>query len=302
MKIKQIIRLATKTAQGKDNLKEGAVGFNGYGFVFKDLDVDPSYPYVFSVDSQKLCVAGVHRFFTEKLEVHSKIDNFTDLLRYDPKLDLLLVGSVKTLVPTLQLGGFEHFFEVWMLVVTPENQVFPATLYWGKSGLSIGGWASYGISYFLKKRVFPEDFSKLINFTPFKLIDKELNLLLDALELALKKVLVSDFWGVSLYDISYLYRGIRNGKPFEKLKNPYEDLEDSEAEKKLESLLGREFKDDFGDSFSIHRLPELKLYYLESEYPISLRSGENKSFGHACYILDLYKKIKNAKKKKKLLS
>lgn len=312
--ITKIIELAKEAAKGNDNFKEGAVGSNGYGFVFRDADLNPSpnNRYIFSVDSDKLCGAGAYRDFTKKLGhstsqkietvhniTHGKI-NPADLLRYEHDLDLLLAGSIKTLVPTLQFGGYECVFDVWMFVVTSEGQMFPATFYWGKSGLSVGGWTSYGMSCFLKERIFPEDFVKLINFTPFEFTDEGLNLFLDALEFALKKVPVSDFWGVSLMDAGYFYMGIKEGKPFDYHLNPYEDYLglDSEAEKELKLLINKEFKDDLGDFFFIHRLPGLRLYYIEFEYPINFGTGENKTFGYASYILDLYKKILKAKRKK----
>ncbi len=294
MEIDQIIKLAKQAAKGKDNFKEGAVGSNGYGFVFKDLDSNSNNPYIFDVDSQKLCGAGAYRVFTERLFNHDKFREFSDLLRYDPNLDLLFAGSVKTLAPTLQFGGCERLFDIWMFVVTPENQMFPATFYWRQSGISIGGWTSYGISSFLKKRVFPEDFSKLINFSPFEFNEEEQNLFLDALEFALKKVPVSDFWGIYVGDYN-AYMGVRNGKPFNQLQRHFKsNAGDSEAVKELESLLGREFKDEYGESFSISRVPRTNIYVMEFEYVIE---GEKKYFGTPKDILDFYKKIMDNKKK-----
>ncbi len=177
MGIDQIIKLATEASKGKDNFKEGAVGSDGYGFLFKDLDAHPNNPHIFDVDSEKYCGAGAYREITKSLQkktqIKDSIKSLSDLLRYDPYLDLLFAGSVKNLVPTLQFGGIERLFDVWMFVVTPEDRMFPATLYWRQSGVSIGGWTSYGISYFLKKRIFPEVFSKLINFSPFKFNEEE---------------------------------------------------------------------------------------------------------------------------------
>jgi len=112
--ITKIIELAKEAAKGNDNFKEGSVGSNGYGFVFKEADLNPSpkNPYIFSVDRDKICGAGAFRGFTEKLGhsitqkldtvhniTHGKIDSPADLLRYERDLDLLLAGSVITLVP-----------------------------------------------------------------------------------------------------------------------------------------------------------------------------------------------------------
>ncbi len=300
MEIDKIIKLAWEATKGKDNFKEGTVGSNGYGFVFKDLDAHLNNPYIFDVDSQKLCGAGAYRAFSKKLQKHDKVNNFTDLLRYDPNLDLLFAGSIKTLAPTLQFGGFERLFDIWMFVITPENQMFPAIFYWRQSGLSIGGWTSYGVSSFLKKRIFPENFSKLINFGPFEFNEEEQNLFLDALEFALKKVPVSDFWGVYRGDFGYVYMGVKKGKPFSKRladKKLYEI--DSEIAKKLEPLLGKEFKDPYGESFCINLVHDMKIYVIEFEHKIN---GDNKLFLNAKDVLDFYKKFINEKKKSNLLT
>jgi len=307
----EIIELAKEAAGGKDNVKEGAVGSNGYGFVFRepDLNPSPSNPYIFSVSSQKLCGAGAQRGFLERLEgnslsqkfitvyniTHSKIDNIRDLVRYERELDLLFAGSVKRLVPNLQFGGDERVFDVWMFVVTPEGQMFPTTLYWRQSGLSLGGWTSYKMSYFLKERIFPEDFEKLINLTPFEFSDEELNLFLDALEFALGKAPVSDFWGVNNADYGYVYLGVKNGEPFETPLYPTKSPDDKEAERVLEPLLGREFKTADGDSFSIQRVLDFHLYYIEFERPIFSKE-RNKKFSNAGFILDLYNKIMEEKR------
>ncbi len=312
--ITKIIELAKEAANGKDNFKEGAVGSNGYGFVFRAADVNPSpsNPYIFSVSSQKLCGAGAQRDFLERVEGNSLSQKFetirnishgkisqVDLFRYERNFDLRLAGSVKTLVPDLWFGGYERVFDVWMFAVTPEGHMFPATLYWRQSGLSFGAWASYGMSYFLKERFFPEDFVNLINFTPFESSDEELNLFLDALEFALKKVPVSDFWGVNLADYGYVYIGIKNGVPFERPLYPTKYSNDAEAGKELESLLGKKIKTADGESFTIYRLPDDRwLYCIEFEHSI-LSKGRNKMFNYAGFILDIYNKIMNEKKKKK---
>lgn len=297
MGIDQIIRFATEASKGKDNFKESAVGSNGYGFVFKDLKVNSNNPYIFDIDSQKLCGAGAYRVFNKELQKHDKIKDFSELLRYDPNLDLLFAGSVKTLVPTLQFGGIERLFDIWMFIITPQNRMFPAIFYWRQSGLSVGGWTSYGISPFLEKRIFPKDFSEIINFSPFNFNEDEENLFLDALEFALKKVPVSDFWGVFLGDPGYIYMGVKRGEPFKtRLMGHFKyDQNNLEAEKVLEPLLGREFKDEYGESFSINRVPEMKIYVMEFENEIE---GENKYFGTAKDILDFYKKIIKMEKKR----
>jgi len=214
MRIKQIIKLATEATKEKDNLNEGAVGSNGYGFVFKDFDTHSNIPFITPNESHKFCGAGAYRDYTKKLQKHDKIDKFSDLLRYNPKLDLLLAGSLKRIVPTLQFGGIELLFKVWMFVLTPKGQMFPAIFYWGQSGLSIGGWSKEGSSILLMGKNDPlKDFPELKNFSPFEFTEEETNLFHDALEFALKKVPVSDFWGIYTFDLGHAYMEVKRGRP-----------------------------------------------------------------------------------------
>lgn len=287
MRIKQVIRLATDAANGKDNFKKGAVGSNGYGFVFRD-DSHPKDPYIASWGSHKFCGAGAYRDLSKKVEKklkkHSdKSDFFSDLLRYDEKLDLLIAGSLKTLVPTLQFGPqIELLFNVWMLVMIPDGRFFPATIYWGQSGLSIGAWSKLGAKFYRMgedKRYPMEDFPELKEFSPFDFIDDETGYFLDALEFALKKVPVSDFWGIFAGDAGNAYMGVKKGKPFTEYLSHVKSF--PEAEKKIEPLLGKEFKDKNGNLFSIRRLTTLGLYVVQYEV-----DELGKFFGNARDVLE----------------
>ncbi len=289
MRIEQITKLATDAANGKDNFKKGAVGSNEYGFVFKDSKSHLEEPYIVPYGWHKLCDAGAYRDqlknIKKKLKNYDKSDFFSGILRYDNKLDLLFAGSVKTLVPTLQFGGF-LLFEAWMFVITPEGRIFPATLYWGQTGLSIGAWSGYS---FMGEKDLLEDFPELKTFSPFDFTDDETGLFLDALEFALKKVPVSDFWGVFNRDIGNSYMGVKRGKPFHELMQHFKsDPNNSEAEKELEPLLDREFKDEYGESFSIRLLHGMRIYVVQPEYELE---WWDKYFGNAKDVLDLYKKI-----------
>lgn len=280
MRIEQLIRLVTEATEGKDNIKEGIVGSNGYGFVFKDLN--SNITYIINTNSHKYCEAGSMR---EVVKIWKKVKNIRelkDLSHRDELYDLILAGSLKTLVPTLQFGGFS-MFSVWGFVKTPKDRMFPFTFYFAQSGVSIGGWASYGITPFAKEIVFPENFLEIINFTPFNFTDDEKGCFLDALEFALKKTPVSDFWGVFNRDIGNSYMGIKRGKPFNKLMQHFD--RDKKAEKEIEPLLRREFVDRHDESFTISLLPGMRIYVLEREYE---RESDNKYFGNAKRILQIY--------------
>lgn len=285
MIIEQIIKLATEAAEGNDNLKEGAVGSNGYGFVFKDLKTNSESPFIFSITSHKYCETGSSRDILKHWKKAKTIEELQNLARLDEYDNLLFAGSLKTLMSTLQFGGFT-MFNVWMFVKTPKDRFFPATFYWGQSGPYIGGWASYGITPFVKEIIFPEEFLDIINFSPFRFTEDEKNCFLDALEFALKKVPPSDFWGVFNREYGNSYMGMRRGRPFNRLMEDFES--NPEAEKALEPLLGKKFKDRDGISFIISTLPRRGIYVVEyeSEY-VDL----DNLFGCAEEILELYKHV-----------
>ncbi len=130
-----------------------------------------------------------------------------------------------------------------MFVRTPEDRMFPAILYWGQSGLSIGGWSKIGVILLIKEQGPLDDLSEIINSSPFQLTEDETGCFLDALEFALKKVPPSDFWGIYNHDLGNRFLGLRKGAPCNQEIGYFE--RDLEAEKELEPLLGKEFLDDY---------------------------------------------------------
>jgi len=127
----------------------------------------------------------------------------------DTEYDFFYGASLKTLLPTIKFGGDESLFHVWMFVKTPEGYMFPATFYYGPSGTSIGGWLLYKA-----EKVFPPEFFSLINFSPFDLSHDELDAFVEAIELSLKMVPMTDYYGVSRGDHGYTIMGVKNGKPY----------------------------------------------------------------------------------------
>ncbi|TFG22474.1 MAG: hypothetical protein EU529_10315 [Promethearchaeota archaeon] len=277
-----MVELVSRAAEGVDNFEKGAVGSNGYGFVFRNYDC--GLPYVISIGSSKVFGAGSMRDFVKKvtkdLDKIESIEEFDNYLEYDKVYDMLLVGSVKTLVPTLEFGGHEQLFDVWMFVKTPEGRMFPATLYYGASGMSIGGWCSLkSIQKFYKEvnkeftgpsdwdkdnmdeTYFPKDLMDVINSSPFEFTHEEQNLFLDALEFALKKVPVSDFWGVYHHDEGSTHMGVSFGEPYMERLDWYAEY--PEYEKKIEPYLNKKFIDAGGYPFIIRETPERKIYVID---------------------------------------
>jgi hypothetical protein len=202
MEFENILNLAERAARGFDNFKKGSVGFNGYGFVLRDL----SFPL-----SRKMCNFGSMRKFAEYLKhVHLSKES---LQKYGIFRDLLLVGSIKTLLPSLELGGDEILFNAWMFVATTDGRKFPATLYYGSTRLAVGGWKSGGNAWFDGVSHIPSALKRIANCDPFKfssIVKKEF---VESLEHAIKKVPPSDFYAIFERDLGYRLMGISDGSP-----------------------------------------------------------------------------------------
>ena len=228
MKINRLITLVSGAANGKNNFKEGAIGFNGYGFVFRDYDYDSKDSFIIGDGSSKLCSVGAFKDIYKKfLEIQDPVKSPKDLLNYDPKFDLCFGGALRTLVPKTEFGGYERLFHVWVFVKTPKGQIFPATFYYGRSGTSIGAWSpDYRVFLFAEERTFPQEFESMINFSPFNFSSVELEEFIEGFKLALAKVPISDFEGVYEHDLGRRLMGIRSGKPFVKtLKSKRKEIE-----------------------------------------------------------------------------
>ncbi len=208
MNTEELLILILDAAKGKDDIKKGALGFNGYGFIFKD-EKNSKENYVNILCSGKFADAGAYRGITEKALQLEKVKHLNELLSYEEKYDCLFAGSLKTLIPTLEFGGDEILFYVWMFVKTPDGKQFPATFYFGPSGTSLGGWRMDEY-----EGRFPEDFIKIINFSPFDLSKNDREGLIEALESVLRKVPIADFHAVYHHDLGNVLMGVRGSEPF----------------------------------------------------------------------------------------
>lgn len=208
MSFSELLTLVSDAANGQDNLDKAAIGFSDYGFVFRD-EKNSKESYAISGHSSKFADAGAYYGITEKAPKLDEIDTLDELVRYDEKYDCLLAGSLKTLLPSLELGGDEILFYVWVFVKTPDGKQFPMTFYFGPSGTSLGGWRMERYKHFL-----PNDFTQIINWSPFNFSKDETESLVEALGCALKKVIVSDFHCIYKHDDGNTLMGVREGIPF----------------------------------------------------------------------------------------
>ena len=210
MDIKKIKIFASNGALGQLDISKAQIGSNRYGFVFFDFN-NTSVEPVFNTLSSRVCGAGAHfgdfeKFMTLEEIKFDKLSDIGDLMK-DIKHDLLLAGSLKTLLPELKFGGDEMLFDALMFVMTPDGLFFPANFYYGASGTAIGGW------HLEDYKIFPVEFRELINFSPFDLDKDGLTGLIEAHMFALKKISVSDFCGIYGHDLGNALMCVHNGRP-----------------------------------------------------------------------------------------
>ena len=208
--IKKILQLMGKTTKDRVDIENRIIHFHGYAFLFRDWELKLRESYTVVRFSSKVTSAG----FWRKILNHSmknlhKIKNINDINLEDTKYDFCYGASLKTLLPTIKFGGDESLFHVWMFVKTPEGYMFPATFYYGPFGSSIGGWDLQDA-----KKGFPPEFFSIINFSPFNFSHDELDAFVETLELSLKMVPMTDYYGVSRGDYGYTIMGIKDGEPY----------------------------------------------------------------------------------------
>jgi len=238
--VQELINLVSQAAENKDHIVKGAVGFDGYGFVFRRLDYVSQW--VSNVTSSKAISVDSDDYLRMNLEA------------------IEFAGALKTLVPKLELGGDEILFDVWMFVKTPDNKMFPATFYYGVSGTSIGAYMPplNKLENAKKTDFWPEDFASLVNYSPRLLSDKERKAFLKALREAMKKVPISYFDCIYEHDLGKLRMGYdetdhileeiedytTNGRRAEKFKRIMKnEIEKGQLEviEKIEHLIGTDF-------------------------------------------------------------
>jgi len=207
--LEELQYLVGQAARGQDNINAGAFGSNGYGFVFKDLTASKG-SYIVSLGSSKLVAFNIKAELTYLSRV-SKSSSLEEMLTPEDLCALIYAGKLKSLLPSLKLGGYERLFKSWFFAETPKAQTFPGTFYYGPSGLAIGGWHSEDYKAYEQ---FRPEFLGIINFSPFSMNTKELIDFCDAMKMALDKIPIADYYAQFSHDWGTTLMGVKQGKPF----------------------------------------------------------------------------------------
>jgi len=128
--ISEIMDLLSQASKGKDKIERGAVGYEGYSFVIRNIDDFREIYVPLSCQTYEL-VGDMHNLIKDKRE--GKFD-FKTLYRYD-EINALLIGSLKTILPSLRFWDAKEsdiLFEVVVIVKTPEGKIFPLTWVWAE--------------------------------------------------------------------------------------------------------------------------------------------------------------------------
>jgi hypothetical protein len=205
MVFEEIIHLLINRTKEGIYLDDNCISFGDYVFIFKDIE-DISRE-IGSIHSSALCMIGSTRSLVKNIGQ----DTVIRLDVREPRLsDLLLVGAVNTLAPFLRFGGDELFFEVGLIIKTPKNKIFPASLYWAQGGLAIGCWQEEILGDFIELKKDSHSFKSI--YTKFSNLEKEE--LAEAFEFILNKVPISDFAGEYWTENGGIRMGVMSGSPF----------------------------------------------------------------------------------------
>ena len=295
--IKKLLELMDNTTEDGVDIDKKVIHFQGYTFIFRDHDFKLRESYVVIKFSSKVTSAGFWRkIIKSSMKNLQEVKSINDINLEDTKYDLCYGASLKTFFPALRFGGDDLLFFVWMLVRTPEGYIFPATFYYGPSGTSIGGWLLYKA-----EKVFPPEFFSIINYSPFNLPNDQIDAFVEALELSLKIVPVTDYYGVVHSDHGYTIMGVKDGSPY--LKDLGWVYDEIKMDKRLNDQM------DLNKRFYVEGYVEEQNYaiwcvdcILEQEievphYPIFIDDYENPP---VCEICDKELKVKVVEYKKGL--
>ncbi len=224
-------KVRAKFFNGSHDIKNGIIVAKDYCFlVLKEMrDYDVS-------EFAKLTAFGAYRGVHERF-LNTRLknsDDFLDQLSYDVSIDLLAVGSLKTIIPYLEVGGYESLFNVLIVAKTPNNEIFPFIFYFGPSGTAIASNDSESQILQILKEMFITIPMDVTTYNPFTFSKRELTNFLKAFASALRKVSATDFQAVYEHDFGKERMGIEKGIPFIRRYYPKTDMI-----KKTEKLINK---------------------------------------------------------------
>ncbi len=194
VEVAKLLRLLDKASKDMDNIADGVIGYDGYGFLFRGFDFEVNI----------IRSSGFSH-------IHTSYE--------DQNVALYHAGALKTLVPSLTFGGDEVLFDVWVLVKTPKGEILPLSFYFGASGLTLG---ASKLSLIKDSEDLPVEYRNAVNCDPFELGLRDRELLTTALGRALSKVPTTDFEGVFRHDGGSTLMSLIKGVPSMEELNDYE--------------------------------------------------------------------------------
>lgn len=198
--IELFLDLLRKAAIGVVDFDEAIIGQDGYGFVFRDT----------------ACPDGI--ITSEFSHLRYPLGHF----RYNNRIKAMLIptnriiryiGAVKTLVPSLVLGGSEIAFETWLLTKTPDNKIIPLIFYYGRRGYCLGGWNEISFNLLREYKQKQGQWNEMFTHQLFDLSEKECEQIVFYLLWCLGKIPLINFKCTLTNDYFYTYMTYENDKP-----------------------------------------------------------------------------------------
>jgi len=222
---KEVLKLVNLAAEGKDYIEMGSVGYGGYGFVFRDLDFFEHFPGELN---RYRPIVNVGDQPIEKI-IRSQGECDRDEFYYYYYLKVLMIGSLKTLLPSLEFKDAKKsdiLFEVWVIIKTPQGKIFPLIYHYDRYRMALGISPTYSdVTWLL-----PRNYRDIFNVNPNDLTREERATLAETFENALKKVPTSDYRTIYPGHDYSSHIEINNGVPL--FADVYEGVENLKRERK----------------------------------------------------------------------
>ncbi|MFX1445531.1 MAG: hypothetical protein ACFFHV_19105 [Promethearchaeota archaeon] len=221
MNSSEILKLLELATNGKDNIEQGAIGYRGYGFVFRDHNFIEELGNGFIFYNYFVGVGGSYLMRKGLREEKEKFGE--DIFYYYDLIDALMIGSLKTLLPSLKFMDAEYsdtLFNIWVIIRTPQQKIFPVIYHFDRNRMGLGD------LYWEEMRIYSQAYPLMCNSSLKEFTKDERDELADAFCNALKKVPTTDFRTIYPGHDEWFLIEINNGIPlFEEYNSDEEYLE-----------------------------------------------------------------------------